>query len=245
MVHAVPGLVADVSVDGKTVLTQFTAQRVTDPVTLSAGKHTVTLQADNGPDAGKVVLKTALDVTAGTTSTAVIGFDPSGSPKAFVFPEAPLPVPDGKAGVVMRNVSATNAVRVLANGAPLTPQPLANGASTTLNVTAGAPRVTVTSPGGTTILGAQQPTLQGGRVTTLYLIGSPKDKSLAWVATTRLASSLVPLSSVPTGDGSTAGQAEMMSRTSVSPAVAAAIAAIMGLATYAVLRRRARPRADA
>src|ERR1700712_1900064 len=78
LIHAVPGLVADVSVDGKEVLTGFTASRVTDPVTLSAGTHTVALKADNGPDTGKTVLTAKLDITAGTTSTAVVGLTPAG-----------------------------------------------------------------------------------------------------------------------------------------------------------------------
>ncbi len=116
LVHAVPGLIADVSVDGSVVLTGFTASRVTNPVTLSAGKHTVSLKADNGPDAGKVVLTATLNITAGTTSTAVVGLTPSGAAKAYVFPEMPITVPSGQAAVVIRHVADTGVVKLVVDG---------------------------------------------------------------------------------------------------------------------------------
>ena len=100
MIHAVPGLVADVAVDGKTVLTGFTASRVTDPVTLSAGSHTVTLKADNGPDAGKIVLTATARHHRRHHLHRRRRPHPDGAPKAFVFPEMPIAVPTGKAGVV-------------------------------------------------------------------------------------------------------------------------------------------------
>ena len=128
MVHAVPGLTADVSVDGKEVLTGFEPSRVTNPVTLSAGSHTVALKADSGPSAGKTVLTATLEVAAGSASTAVIGLSPSGSPKAFVFAEMPQPVPNGQAGLVIRTVAATAPVKMLVDGAAL-PETFASGTS--------------------------------------------------------------------------------------------------------------------
>jgi Domain of unknown function (DUF4397) len=239
LIHAVPGLVADVAVDGKTVLTGFTASRVTDPVTLSAGSHTVALTADNGPDAGKVVLTATLDIVAGTTSTAVVGLTPDGKPKAFVFPEMPIAVPPGKAGVVRRQVAASAPVTLVVDGSVLPIGALANGASVTTDAPAGTHQVVVKSASGATQLGAQPATLQADRVTTLYLIGSSPDKSMSWVATTRLASALTSLSAVPTGDGSTA-EPVMTDRTNVSIGMAAAIAVTMGAAAFLITRRRAR-----
>lgn len=239
LIHAVPGLVADVAVDGKTVLTGFTASRVTDPVTLSAGSHTVALTADNGPDAGKVVLTATLDIVAGTTSTAVVGLTPEGKPKAFVFPEMPIAVPPGKAGVVLRHVAASAPVTLVVDGSVLPIGALANGASVTTDAPAGTHQVVVKSAAGATQLGAQPATLQADRVTTLYLIGSSQDKSMSWVATTRLASALTSLSAVPTGDGSTA-EPVMTDRTNVSIGMAAAISVTMGAAAFLITRRRAR-----
>ena len=240
MVHAVPGLVADISVDGKEVLSDFTASRVTDPVTLSAGPHTVAVKADNGPSAGKTVLTAKLDITAGSTSTAVAGLAPDGSPKAFLFPETAQPVPNGQAGVILRTVGATGPVTMVVDGSAL-PKSLSSGGSFTANLAPGPHSVLVrdTTTGGV-VLAAQSAPLQADRVTTLYLTGSAKDKTLSWVATTRLASSVVPLATVPTGDGSSATEF-VTTRDNVDMGAAAVIAGGAGLATFAVLRRRARP----
>jgi hypothetical protein len=244
MIHAVPGLVADVSVDGKQVLTNFTASRVTDPITLSAGKHTVKLTAENGAKAGDTVLTTNLDITAGTTSTAVVGLSASGAPKAFVFPEMPVSIPSGKATAIFRAVAATGPVTMVIDGAALPGAPLGNGASAQAVVAAGSHQVVVKNASGATVLGAQSAPLQADRVTTLYLTGSAQAKTLSWVATTRLASSLIPLNAVPTGDGSTV-RAAMTTREDIPTGTAGLVAGAAGLATFALIRRRSRPRAAA
>jgi hypothetical protein len=243
LVHAVPGLIADVSVDGKVALTGFTASRVTNPITLSAGEHTVSLKADNGPDAGKVVLTATLNIIAGTTSTAVVGLTPSGAPKAYVFPEMPIAVPNGQAAVVVRHVADTGPIKLVVDGAAL-PGPLANGATETTDTAPGTHHVVVESTAGAAILTAQSAPLQADRVTTLYLTGSQPDKSLAWVATTRLASSLTSLSAIPTGDGSTE-HILMTNRVDVPVGTAAIIAIALGAGAYVLTRRRALPRASA
>jgi hypothetical protein len=242
LVHAVPGLIADVSVDGSVVLTGFTASRVTNPVTLSAGKHTVSLKADNGPNAGKVVLTATLNITAGTTSTAVVGLTPSGAAKAYVFPEMPITVPNGQAAVVIRHVADTGVIKLVVDGSTL-PGTLANGATANADTAPGTHHVVVESTSGALILSAQSAPLQADRVTTLYLTGSQQDKTLAWVATTRLASSLTSLSAVPTGDGSTE-HSLMTSRTDVPTSEAAIIALALGAGAYVLTRRRAFPRAS-
>jgi hypothetical protein len=59
-----------------------------------------------------------------------------------------------------------------------------------------------------------------------------------------LASSLIPLSTIPTGDGSTV-VASMTSRANVGVGTAGTISVIMGAAAYLIMRRRARPSASA
>jgi hypothetical protein len=241
LVHAVPGLVADVSVDGKQVLTGFTASRVTDPITLSAGTHTVALKADNGSDAGKTVLTARLDITAGSTSTAVAGLSPSGAAQAFFFTERLIPVPSGQAAIVMRNVAAIGPVKIVVDGKQFGGI-LASGAVASADVAPGTHQVVVQSVQGATILTSQSAVVQGDRITTLYLTGSQSARDLSWVATTRLASSLIPLSTIPTGDGSTV-VASMTSRANVGVGTAGTVSVIMGAAAYLILRRRARPSA--
>jgi hypothetical protein len=243
LIHAVPGLVADVSVDGSEVLTGFTASRVTDPVTLSAGTHTVTLKADNGADAGKTVLTAKLDVTAGTTSTAVVGLTPTGAAKAFVFPESAVPVPGGQAAVIVRNVAATGPVKIIVDGKAVTTSTLPSGAVASTDIAPGNHQVVVENAQGATILASQGAEIDADRVTTLYLTGSQKARDLSWVATTRLASSLIPLSTIPTGDGSTVRET-MTSRANISVGAAGTISAIMGATAYLILRRRARASAS-
>ena len=238
MIHAVPGLVADVSVDGKQVLTGFTASRVTDPVTLSAGTHTVSLKADNGADAGKTVLTANLDITAGSTSTAVAGLTSAGAAKAFFFPEMTVPVPTGQAAVILRNVASTVPVKIVVDGKQLGPA-LANGAASSADVAPGTHQVQVETATGSTILSSQSAVVEGDRITTLYLTGSQTAHDLSWVATTRLASSLIPLSTIPTGDGSTV-ISSMTSRKDISIGTAGTISVIMGASAYMILRRRAR-----
>jgi hypothetical protein len=139
-------------------------------------------------------------------------------------------------------VADTGVIKLVVDGATL-PGTLANGATANADTAPGTHHVVVESTSGTSILSAQSAPLQADRVTTLYLTGSQQDKTLAWVATTRLASSLTSLSAVPTGDGSTE-HSLMTSRTDVPASEAAIIALALGAGAYVLTRRRAFPRAS-
>jgi hypothetical protein len=145
--------------------------------------------------------------------------------------------------VVIRHVADTGTIMLNVDGATL-PGTLANGASETTDAAPGTHHVVVESSAGSTILSAQSAPLEADRVTTLYLTGSQADKTLAWVATTRLASSLTALSAIPTGDGSTE-RILMTNRAAVPVGTAALVALTLGTGAFFLTRRRALARVDA
>jgi len=231
VVHGLRGLVADVQVDGKQVLQSFAPARVTDPLSLPPGKHRIVVFRDtNGQPAGTAVLDTTVSLPAGTT-TAAVGLTGAGSPSLFGYSDAASQPSPGRAELVVRNIAAGPTVSVGGTGGAA--QPVPNGGQMQTSAAAGTAAVDVRAPNGQLLLPPQHLPLAAGEVTTLYLTGSQSAGTLAWLATSRPASS-VGLRVVPTGDGSVFGERSHAASGQL-PLLAAAVCTAAGLGLW---RRR-------
>jgi hypothetical protein len=182
VVNGLRGLVADVRVDGKLMLSGFATMRVSDPMTLAAGTHRVQIRTAGTSTSAKSVLDSGFIVTAGSNATLGVGLNAGGSPRATLFDDNLPPVGRGSTALAVRNIAATPPVRVTCDtmvlaGAILAPQQRVTA------VPPGTHTVTVLRPGGTSpLFPAQSVPTMAGRAIALYLIGSAKDNSLEWVS---------------------------------------------------------------
>src|SRR5689334_9188592 len=80
IVHGVRGLVADVYVDGKLALQTFQPERITDPIALASGTHSVEVRTAGAPGTAAALLSGTVAVTANRSETVVVHPDATGSP---------------------------------------------------------------------------------------------------------------------------------------------------------------------
>lgn len=200
VVHGVRGLVADVRVDGKLVLSGFAPQRVTDPMALPAGPHRVQIWTSGAAASSKPVLDTTVSVTAGSHATLGVGLNSQGRPQITPYDDNLVPTSGGATAFAVRNIAATPPVRVTLDAKVVANAILAPQQAVTA-VSPGTHTVAVLATASNSPLFPPQsvPTV-AGRTMALYLIGSAKDKSLGWVAQTIRPTSAAP-STVQTGVG--------------------------------------------
>lgn len=185
VVHGVRGLLADVDVDGKPVLTSFSPERITDPLPLPPGKHKVQVRR-HGDTTGAPIVAGTLTVPAGAHLTVAVGLNEHGNPVMTAYRDDDLAnlLPDGKgSAIVVRDVADAPTLRVTAGTEAL--DPVVSPGQVNATVGAGTHTVAVKSAsGGSTVLPPAQVPVQAGTVTALYLIGSTGDDSLDWLAQT-------------------------------------------------------------
>lgn len=184
IVHGVRGLLADVWIDGRQVLSAFAPERVTDPLTVSAGDHTLVIRRHGTPSAAKPLLTGVLDVAASAHVTAGIGLNSAGRPFLTTWDDdtasAPL-LAHGGSGIEVRDLADAPSVRVVIDGRSL--PVLSPKEQAGIRTGIGSHRVEVwTGAGNTRILPAQQVPTQRNVVTGIYLIGIAADSSLGWLA---------------------------------------------------------------
>lgn len=179
LVHGVRGLLADVVVDGKTILQGFAYERASSPLALPAGAHRVQVYKAGEPHT-TALLDVTLAVKAGQVLTAAVGFDSSGGPKAYVFDDTLSGAARSASSIVVRNVSQGKA-----------PQVLIDGHSATSGLGAGSQIVRGVSPGSHTVglkvngawLLTNQPVrAASGKAMVVYVVGLQSSKSIALVA---------------------------------------------------------------
>lgn len=179
LVHGVRGLLADVVVDGKTILQGFAYERASSPLALPAGAHRVQVYKAGEPHT-TALLDVTLTVKAGQVLTAAVGFDSSGGPKAYVFDDTLSSAAHSASSIVVRNVSQGKA-----------PQVLIDGHSATSGLGAGSQIVRGVRPGSHTVglkvngawLLTNQPVrAASGKAMVVYVVGLQSSKSIALVA---------------------------------------------------------------
>lgn len=235
VVHGLRGLVADISVDGKTALQGFGAERSTDPLPIPAGSHKVEVRRSG--DSGPPVISTTADFASGTNVSVVVHVDPAGKPVLTPFVNNAAATAAGSGRLAVRNTAAWPAAQFVVDGAALGGS-LASGQAAGNDLPAGDHTVTVQAPdSGQVLLGAQSVQVPAGATTALYLIGSPKDGSLGWLVQTISLTSATP-GGVPTGNSGLKAAAEQ--RAAGRDLAPGLLIVVVGGAAAAGLRRRLR-----
>lgn len=233
LVHGVRGLLADVVVDGKTVLKGFAYERASSPLALPAGTHRVQVY-QAGAAHTNALLDVNLGVKAGQVLTAAVGFDSSGGPKAYVFDDTLSSAAHSASSIVVRNVSQGKAPEVLIDGRAAT-SGLAPGGQIVRGVRPGSHTVGL-KVNGAWLLTNQPVRASAGKAMVVYVVGLQSSKSIALVAnsvTPRFAAAAVNSGGVPP-----------QSTHLVVPTWVSLTSLGFGLGVLALLLRRRRSRAS-
>ncbi len=230
IVHGVRGLVANVDVDGNRALSAFQPERTTDPLTLTAGTHTVVVRRANDASTTPVLQRTVTVPAAGLVAAAV-GLTSDGKPSLTLFNERGAAVPAGKARLIVRHIAAAPTVQVTLDGRPYGAELSGGPQQSISDLAAGNHAVAVMGADGTPVLASQNVPLRAGSVTTIYLIGSATEGTLTWLARV---SDARALAGVPTGTGGLAATS--------GPAPWSAAALVLAVLLLALPTLRARRR---
>jgi hypothetical protein len=232
LVHGVRGLLADVVVDGKTVLKGFAYERASAPLALPAGTHRVEVYQAGQPHT-TALLDVKLTVKGGQILTAAVGFDSAGAPKVYVFDNSLTAAAHSASSIVVRNVSQGAAPEVLVDGKAIKGS-LSAGAETIDPVHPGNHTVGL-KVGGAWLLTNQPVQAASGRAMVVYIVGRQSAKSVALVA-----DSVTPSTSAA-GAVDSGGQPPMQPA-SIMPAWAAVGLLGTGLLALVTLMTRRRSR---
>jgi hypothetical protein len=228
LVHGVRGLLADVVVDGKTVLKGFAYERASSPLALPAGTHRVEVFTAGQPHT-TALLDVKLTVKAGQVLTAAVGFDSTGGPKVYVFDNRLSSAAHSASSIVVRNVSQGAAPEVLVDGKAV------NG-----GLAAGAQVIKSEKPGshtvglkvnGSWLLTNQPVRATSGQAMVVYIVGRQSAKSVALVADAVTPSTLA-------ADAVNSGGLPPMTSHDFAPAWLSILAIGSGLGALLLLARR-------
>lgn len=199
VVHGVRGLVADVRLDGALVLSGFAPERVTDPLTLTAGSHHLQVWPTSvSPGTTPLVDKT-FTIMAGEHATAALGVASGQRTTVTVYDDKTLLPNAGATALAVRGLADASGVKVVASGRTIAAS-LGSGQQEVQQVSPGT--YTVSARAGVTAVPAQEVPVVAGRAVVLYLIGSQVNSTLSWIAqTVRPTASAAAPRRVNTGDG--------------------------------------------
>lgn len=237
VIHGVPGVTADVLVDGQSVATDAQPKDVLGPFSVAAGRHEVTLQpATGGP------LSAAVDVSAGTSVDVVAHrqVDPAEPPVVTVFPNDLSPVARGTSRVVVAHTAAVPPADIRVNGQVLFSN-VANGESLALVVPAATYTVDIVPTGaaGPVVFGPVDVPISEGTLTRVFAFGDPAAGTMdaaVQVLPVAVGGAGVP-GSVGTGDGGQAARGD-----DLGPVGVASLAVLAGGVALLLLARRRRRR---
>jgi hypothetical protein len=234
IVHGVRGLVANVHLDGKSVLTNFAPRRSVGPLAIPPGRHHLLVTTSA---AGTPVLSETVTLTAGEHVTAALGLDAAGQPHLYLYPDTLRQAASSPATLVMRDVAAASNLRAMVDGKD--DGSLGDGGQLVHAVSVGKHMVSLVNPTtGKIALAPQRVPVTAGAATALYLIGSASKQDLAWVATRVVPADAAPVA-VHTGNSGLAAP-------SGPPwgGVALAVSGLLGLGLALGGRRRRRTALD-
>lgn len=201
VLHGLPGLVADVQVDGRTTSRSVKAGAIVGPIEVSAGRHEVSLVA-----AGQAPLKGTIQVSprGSVDVVAHLPADPGGAPILTAFPNDLGPVGRGKLRLTVAHTAQVPPADIRVDGAVLL-RDVANSEVLTLEVPGRTYSVDIvpTSTSGPAVFGPIPLAVKAGTLTRVYAFGSPTEGTMN-VLVHRLPvaqqGAAVP-ASVQTGDG--------------------------------------------
>lgn len=196
VVHGLRGELVDVYLDGKLLLDGFKPDRLTDPLTVPVGSHTIDLRPAGTPAADAPKATATADLQPGPVAV-VAHFAPGGGWTMSVFGNEVGPLDAGTGKVVFRNTAAVSPVAVSLTGAPAGVPPIEVGKEADETLPAASYAVKVGGSDGATLLPDDDIAVAAGKALVLYLVG--QGDNLTWLSQELTAGAAAP-GSVQAGD---------------------------------------------
>lgn len=228
-VHGIRGFFTDVYLDDELILEGFAPERVTEPLTLKVGDHTMDLREAGAPADAKPVVTKTFKVSAGGKVTAIAHWTGVEDCKITLFDDAAAMVAAGKGELVARHTAATGSVKFALDDVTFD-EPLAPDAEVVESVEPGDHTVAINGDGGLTE--SSNVPVPEGSARVVYLVGSAKDDTLGLLTQTVDGLESDP-EGVPTGNSGLAATPPSRG----VPALPLALLALIG-GTVAIVRRR-------
>lgn len=204
VLHAVPGAIVDVYVNGALLIDNFEPGTLSDAQVLDPGTYAVAITDSAALDASAPIIGPVnLTLEAGKSYTAVAHLSEAGTPTATLFTNDLSTIPAGKGKLTVRHTAAAPAVDILADGAPAFTN-LVNPGEVKADLAVGTISAAVALTGQTTpVIGPANVEIKDGVNTIVYAWGSAANANLALAVQT-----ISGLGSTPGGvDAGSAGLA--------------------------------------
>jgi hypothetical protein len=219
IMHGLPGLTADIYVNGKLTLDGFKPLSTTPVLHLPGGAYTVAIRNVGQSASEKPLLTAAVKLEAGVDYTVIAHLDGSGTPMVSLFRNDLSRIPVGRSRLEVRNVANAPPLTVALDGRNRFAD-LENMSDRSAIISPGRHSVRVTSGQAVTVPTTSLSVAEGAGLV-LYVVGSASDRSLDLMVQRVRASGAQP-SGIPTGTGGLASHRSM-------PAWAVALMLIGGL----------------
>jgi len=176
VVHGVPGMTADVVVDGRVVQEAAEASAVLGPFEVSPGRHTVSLEAVSSEP-----LTAAVELAPGESADLVAHrqADPQAPPVLTAFPNDMSPVGPDKSRLVVAHTAAVPPADIRVDGEVLLSN-VANAESLTVVVPAATYSVDIvpTAATGPVLFGPVDLPVAGSELTRVFAFGDPATSTM-------------------------------------------------------------------
>src|SRR3954469_21374431 len=225
LVQGIPGVTADVLLDGGRIAGGVRPETVIGPVSVPAGQHVLTLTG-----AGRSLTGARFTVAAGQSIDLVARRTADGArtPQLMVFRNDLQPVGPGKGRLVVAHTGVAPPADGRVDGATVF-HDVAPGEALSLLVPARSYAVDVReSQGSDTILGPVRVSVRAGTLTRVFAVGNPSDgtaDAVVQVLSVPVVGAGRPRA-VPTGDGGQAAESYMDEDPGPLPATALAVGAV-------------------
>jgi len=178
VLHGLPGLTADVYVNGKLTLDGFKPLSSTSPLKLPAGSYDIAIREVGAPADSKPAMEGTVQLKAGTNVSIIAHPDSQGTPSLSVFQNDLAPVKAGMTRLEVRHVAAAPELDVWVDGKRTLTEIQTEKAATKV-LSAGEHPVLVTESRQTAgLIGPEGVNLKEGTARILYVTGSLDEKTL-------------------------------------------------------------------
>jgi hypothetical protein len=237
VVHALPGVAADVYLDGVLLAHEALAGAVVGPLQAEVGSREVTVFAavDSPPAAADERADAALvagrpDTRPGELVSVVVHLDAGGAPTVSTFLDDRTPTAPGQGRVSLRHVAAAPPLDVVVNGASVPGLTgVDNGEAATIDLAAGRYPTAVAAAGTTEVLADAPIVARDGIRTVVYAIGSVDDGTFELLVDERADDAVVtPPAEVAAGDSGLRVTGPSPAETAGGPGAALLVTALVG-----------------
>ena len=176
IIQGVPGVNAEVSVDGAVVAKALPGGKVLGPLSLKPGSHAVTARGG-----GKALAAATIRTTAGGSQDVVMHLptDPTGPPVVTVYANDLSGIPRGKARLTVAHTAAVGPADIVVNGNVLFSN-VANGEELSVVVPAATYSVKIVPTGASTpvVLGPLALPVKAGALNRVFAFGNPASTTM-------------------------------------------------------------------